>query len=454
MESNIDELIGQYTEEMQRRYEDAVGYGQRSERDGGYDEWGEVKGQQILLDSVNPTGSIMTEYTPELRANAKLADNITTLSETMGRNGDEYITIYRGTILKQKEINPWDFITTNPQLAKDYAGNGHVISKRVKLKDILDDRDDPLGEEYIYRPEGNALPTNESGVSEWEDTVSYKSKESVGISGAETKKESVSEKKNQPTGYMSVFDGTEKILRDLTEEEKEFVKNYQKIVQWESEQEIIARWEIADGVFAEILFTPTTDQKIKNRHKNYKIENLIISIHDANKILKWKIGKHTRINYIKFLDNDNFLLTSVDEGKNGNYTVTHFPVVENPKEYLKNLEKNFVDIKKISNLNGYTDGRLTPFGVEDYTNSIPNNEGNASENYKSTGGNTGISTAESRWNGEKTDFKLSERIKAVIAKLNTNYTRYVAKGSVGTFYGKTNNIALRSINLSTGSVFI
>ena len=64
------------------------------------------KGQDDILDSINPTGSIMVEYTPEIRAKAKLADNITTLAETMGKSGDEYITIYRGTIAKQKEINP------------------------------------------------------------------------------------------------------------------------------------------------------------------------------------------------------------------------------------------------------------------------------------------------------------------------------------------------------------
>jgi hypothetical protein len=42
-------------------------------------------------------------------------------------------------------------VTTNKQLAKDYAGNGKVISKEVRADEILDDITEPLGEEYILR---------------------------------------------------------------------------------------------------------------------------------------------------------------------------------------------------------------------------------------------------------------------------------------------------------------
>jgi len=115
-----------------------------------------IKREQII-DSVNPTGGLSggglsAEYNPQSRMTAKLADNITTLDKTMGKSPDEMITIYRGAPKNQKEINPGDFITINPELAKTYTGDGNVISKKVKLSDILDDKTEPLGDEYLYRP--------------------------------------------------------------------------------------------------------------------------------------------------------------------------------------------------------------------------------------------------------------------------------------------------------------
>ena len=109
--------------------------------------------EKLVLDSLNPTGAVFTEYTPEQRANAVLSDNITTLDKTMNESADKEITIYRGAPKTQKEIVAGDFITTNKQLAKDYAGTGIVLQKKVKLSDILDDKNDPLGEEYIYKPQ-------------------------------------------------------------------------------------------------------------------------------------------------------------------------------------------------------------------------------------------------------------------------------------------------------------
>lgn len=49
-------------------------------------------------------------------------------------------------------MNPGDFITTNRQLAQDYAGSGVVTEQSVRADEIIDDKDDPLGEEYLYRP--------------------------------------------------------------------------------------------------------------------------------------------------------------------------------------------------------------------------------------------------------------------------------------------------------------
>ncbi len=70
----------------------------------------------------------------------------------MNKSPHTVITVYRGAPKIQKQINPGDFITTNKQLAQLYAGMGHVIEKQVRLGDILDNKDEPLGEEYLYRP--------------------------------------------------------------------------------------------------------------------------------------------------------------------------------------------------------------------------------------------------------------------------------------------------------------
>lgn len=104
------------------------------------------------IDSVNPTGSVFTEYLPNQRAKAEVADNITTLNKTSGKSADEIVTVYRGAPRNQKSIVAGDFVTTNKQLAKDYAGNGIVLEKKVKISDVLDDINEPLGEEYIYKP--------------------------------------------------------------------------------------------------------------------------------------------------------------------------------------------------------------------------------------------------------------------------------------------------------------
>lgn len=114
-----------------------------------------VDSKTPTLDSLNPTGKLFTDYTPESRASMKLGDNITTLDKTSGESPSKLVTVFRGTASNQKGIVPGDFITTNEQLAKDYAGSGKIVSKKVPLSHILDDKTEPLGEEYIYRPSSN-----------------------------------------------------------------------------------------------------------------------------------------------------------------------------------------------------------------------------------------------------------------------------------------------------------
>lgn len=58
----------------------------------------------------------------------------------------------------------------------------------------------------------------------------------------------------------------------------------------------------------------------------------------------------------------------------------------------------------------------------------------------------GIGNIEQRETLKTENFKLADSIREVIKKLDTYYTRYVQKGSTGTFYPESENIAIQSIN--------
>lgn len=107
-----------------------------------------------ILKQINPTGA--DGYNPSYRANKKLADNMKSLAQTTSRNPDEMITVYRGARNNQKDIIPGDFITTDKENAYSYihldTKNKHIVSKKVRLGDILDDNDMPGRGEYLYRP--------------------------------------------------------------------------------------------------------------------------------------------------------------------------------------------------------------------------------------------------------------------------------------------------------------
>jgi hypothetical protein len=104
------------------------------------------------LDTLNPTGSIFTKYDPSTRATAEISPQLTTYDITANLSPDDFVTVYRGVPSGVKSINEGDFVTTNKQLAKDYAGEGAVISKKVRASELLDDVNEPMGAEYIYRP--------------------------------------------------------------------------------------------------------------------------------------------------------------------------------------------------------------------------------------------------------------------------------------------------------------
>jgi hypothetical protein len=110
-----------------------------------------------ILDTLNPTGvgsrsGLHVEYNPQIRATQPLSESIVPIYKTMGGSPDDLITIYRGAPKNQKKIVPGDFITDMPELAKSYTGDGNVLSMQVRRGDVLDDIREPLGNEYIYRP--------------------------------------------------------------------------------------------------------------------------------------------------------------------------------------------------------------------------------------------------------------------------------------------------------------
>ena len=108
-------------------------------------------GGDVKIESLNPTGSIFVDYSSEQRDKMPLGKNIITYDKTAGLSPNKKITVYRGVPKDINEIQSGDFVTTNKQLAQDYAGDGKVISKEVRADEILDDKTEPLGEEYILR---------------------------------------------------------------------------------------------------------------------------------------------------------------------------------------------------------------------------------------------------------------------------------------------------------------
>ena len=110
-----------------------------------------IEGKEVKIETLNPTGSIFVDYSAEQRDKMPLGKNITTYDKTAGLSPDKKITVYRGVPKDVDKIQSGDFVTTNKQLAQDYAGDGKVISKEVRADELLDDKTEPLGEEYILR---------------------------------------------------------------------------------------------------------------------------------------------------------------------------------------------------------------------------------------------------------------------------------------------------------------
>lgn len=136
-----EDEVKQYNEEVDKEraqsYQDALN---------------EDKEQQEALNSINPTGSVFVEYSPEDRSSLDLGEGMTTFDAMEGMSPDTEVTVYRGVPKgAQSELNSGDFITTNKQLAKDYAGDGDVLETKVRAREILTQEDEHDGEEFLYR---------------------------------------------------------------------------------------------------------------------------------------------------------------------------------------------------------------------------------------------------------------------------------------------------------------
>jgi hypothetical protein len=190
-----------------------------------------------VLNSINPTGGIFVEYTPEQRDTLPLGENITTYDETANISPTEKVTVYRGVPNNVNEIKSGDFVTTNEQLAKDYAGEGKVISIEVNANDILDDKTEPLGEEYILRIK---QPAPEMGTTvEIEQVATYRAEEQAELLKAIPKIESYKvngeiDKTLMPktvlAKYNKIYDKYDKLISPLLEtiEQKKNLVNNQK----------------------------------------------------------------------------------------------------------------------------------------------------------------------------------------------------------------------------------
>lgn len=114
---------------------------------------GFVKQNPLTLDSLNPTGGLFVDYDPTGRATLPLGPDITTLAETQKKPARTPLRVYRGAPAgMQSAIQPGDFVTTDPENARNYAGNGQVLTLDTTYGDVLDSVSEPGSSEYIYRP--------------------------------------------------------------------------------------------------------------------------------------------------------------------------------------------------------------------------------------------------------------------------------------------------------------
>jgi hypothetical protein len=123
---------------------------------------------KVEIKQPKQTG-IFQEYDPEQRTTEDSNAAEDTPLTDLGFDPEAEITVYRGVPEGVDEINAGDWVSALPQLAKDYAGTGNVISMKVKAKDLLTDPSSGEGaytEEMVYRPTTAKKPRTVSELPE------------------------------------------------------------------------------------------------------------------------------------------------------------------------------------------------------------------------------------------------------------------------------------------------
>lgn len=143
--------------------EETQGEAPRTSEDRNVGESGET-GEEIARE--DQTG-VFNEYDPSRRVTSDSNAAETTPLPEVGFDPEEDITVYRGVPAGVENINPGDWVTTSEQLARDYAGDGDVISLTVKAKELRTDPsvgEDAYTEEMVYVPSEDVItsaPDNE-----------------------------------------------------------------------------------------------------------------------------------------------------------------------------------------------------------------------------------------------------------------------------------------------------
>lgn len=123
------------------------------------------KSAEEFVNFMRGSATQYSEYNPKLRATVGMFEDSKRLSE-LGVDPEQEVTIYRGIAddsVKNPKINDGDFVVTDLESAKSYAGE-NVVSKKVKAKDLVAeesefDANDPfyIGAEFVYSDSKNKI---------------------------------------------------------------------------------------------------------------------------------------------------------------------------------------------------------------------------------------------------------------------------------------------------------
>ncbi len=131
------------------------------------------KSAEEFVNKIQGSKTQYTDYTPGLRTGGTSSESMRI--SKLGVNPNQEVTIYRGVPKGIKgSINSGDFVTTDLQSAKDYAGNGAVLSTKTKAKNLITeyssefDKNNPFspGSEFIYSTESASKPLTKSQLTD------------------------------------------------------------------------------------------------------------------------------------------------------------------------------------------------------------------------------------------------------------------------------------------------